>query len=385
MSHGFMMPQRVVYGPDALTDAAALVGSRGTRALLVTDATMVSLGNARLVEELLASAGIEVTVFAEVNAEPDDRVVRAGVERYRAGACDMIVGLGGGSPIDTMKAIALMIATERDIDTFLGEEYTGEVCPLIAIPTTAGTGSEATQFTIITDTERDVKMLLKGAALLPDVAIVDPRFTITAPAGVTAATGVDALCHAIEAYTSRRAQPLSDVFALSAAQRIFANLLTCYREPGNVAARAQLSLAATEAGVAFNNASVTIIHGMSRPIGALFHVPHGLSNAMLMEACLRFALPGAPERFAAVARACGLSDAADDETAANDLMTALHELLAALNIATPRSFGIDEEAYRAAIPKMARDAEASGSPGNTIRPVSIEEMEELYRAVYDRA
>ena len=138
---------------------------------------------------------------------------------------------------------------------------------MVAIPTTSGTGSEATQFTIITNTEKDIKMLLKGAVLMPDIAIDDPAFTLTAPKSVTAATGLDALCHASEAYTSRKSQPLTDEFAISAIKKIFKYLPICYNDGSNVEARAQMSLAAFEAGVAFNNASVTVIHGMSRPIG----------------------------------------------------------------------------------------------------------------------
>ena len=384
MAYGFSIPDRILYGANALDDAASWFATKGTKALIVTDETMVKLGNVSLITTLLEQAGLSSVVFSDVNAEPTDEVVRAGAACYRAHGCDMIVALGGGSPIDTMKAIALCVATDRDIDEFMGEAYSGPVCPLAAIPTTAGTGSEATQFTIITDTARDITMLLTGSSLLPELAVVDPRFTVTAPPGVTAATGIDALCHAVEAFTSRKAQPLSDTFALSAIKRIWNNLVTCYREPSNLDARTQLSLAATEAGIAFNNASVTIIHGMSRPIGALFHVPHGLSNAMLMEPCLSFALDGAYERFATIARSCGLSDAADDQVAAHDFMAELRQLLEALAIATPQEYGIDCAEYEAAIPKMAADALASGSPGSTIKQVTVEDMEELYRRAYAR-
>lgn len=177
---------------------------------------------------------------------------------------------------------------------------------MVAIPTTSGTGSEATQLSIITNTEKDIKMLLKGAVLMPDIAIDDPAFTLTAPKSVTAATGLDALCHASEAYTSRKSQPLTDEFAISAIKKIFKYLPICYNDGSNVEARAQMSLAAFEAGVAFNNASVTVIHGMSRPIGALFHVPHGISNAMLLSACFSYVYDGAYGRFADMARETAL-------------------------------------------------------------------------------
>lgn len=378
----FVTPRRIVYGEGALANATGELATMGTKALVVTDSVMVKLGNLALVTDALDAAGIAYCVYDEVNSEPVDTMVERGVELFSSEDCDFMVALGGGSPIDTMKAIAMCAASGAPIASFMGKPYTGPVCPMVAIPTTAGTGSEATQFTIITDTEHDVKMLIAGVPLIPVLAIVDPQFTMTAPANVTAATGIDALCHAIESFTSRKAQPLSRTFSLSAAKRIFGNLATCVSDPGNVEARTQMSIAATEAGIAFNNSSVTIIHGMSRPIGALFHVPHGLSNAMLMEACFDFALDGAYAEFAEVARYCGLSDAEDDAVAARDLMSAIHELLVAVKIPTLEEFGVEREAFEAAVDKMAADAEASGSPANTIKPVTQSDMKAIYRSLY---
>lgn len=378
----FVTPHGIVYGPGALEQAADKLAAMGTKALIVTDATMGKLGNLAKLTAVLDSAGVGYHVYDEVNSEPVDRMVEFGVKLFEQQGCDFMIALGGGSPIDVMKAIAMCAASGREITSFMGVPYSGPICPMAAIPTTAGTGSEATQFTIITDTMHDVKMLIAGAPLIPELAIVDPAFTMTAPASVTAATGIDALCHAIESYTSRKAQPMSQTFSLSAAKRIFGNLATCVERPDDVEARTQMSIAATEAGIAFNNSSVTIIHGMSRPIGALFHVPHGLSNAMLMEACLGFALDGAFDRFAEVARYCGVSAATGDEQAARDLMAAIHELLDAVRIPTLQEFGVEREAYLAAIDKMAVDAEASGSPANTIKPVSVDDMKQIYRSIY---
>lgn len=381
-AHSFVTPHHIVYGQGALASAAGRLSRMGTRALIVTDSVMVKLGNLGRVTDVLDAADITYHVYDEVNSEPIDRMVEKGVALYAEQGCDFMIALGGGSPIDTMKAIAMCAALGAPIASFMGKPYTGPVCPMVAIPTTAGTGSEATQFTIITDTTHDVKMLIAGTPLIPELAIVDPAFTMTAPASVTAATGVDALCHAIESFTSRKAQPLSRTFSLSAAKRIFANLATCVEEPGNVEARTQMSIAATEAGIAFNNSSVTIIHGMSRPIGALFHVPHGLSNAMLMEACFDFALDGAYPEFAEVARYCGLTSAEDDEQAARDLMAAIHDLLATVGIPTLAEFGVGRDQFHAAIDKMAADAEASGSPANTIKPVTQADMKAIYQRIY---
>ena len=254
---------------------------------------------------------------------------------------------------------------------------------MAAIPTTAGTGSEATQFTIITDTKKDIKMLLKGKVLMPDLAIIDPQFTMTAPPKITAATGLDALCHCVEAYTSRKAQTLSDTFAVSAVKRIFKYLPVAYKDGKNEEARVQMSVAALEAGIAFNNASVTIIHGMSRPIGALFHVAHGLSNAMLLKECLTFALPGAYDRFGALGRDIGVADAADsDQEAAEKFLKAVESLVNELDTPTLEQFGINKEEFFNVIDKMAHDAMDSGSPQNTMRDVTEEEVKEIYRKLW---
>lgn len=380
-AHSFATPGSIVYGSGALERAKDQLAALGTKALVVTDATMARLGNLRLVTDLLEDCGLGHVVYDKVNSEPLDTMVDEAVGLYGREGCDLLVALGGGSPIDTMKAVALTVASGRTVASFVGSPYAGPTPPMVAVPTTAGTGSEATQCTIITDTSHDIKMLVSGTSLIPDLAIVDPAFTMTAPASVTASTGIDALCHAIEAYTSRRAQPLSDVLALSAARRIFSNLATCVRDPGNVAAREQMSLAATEAGMAFNNSSVTIVHGMSRPIGAIFHVAHGLSNALLMEECLAFAAEGAPGRFADIARFCGLSDATDDDVASQDLLRAVSALLHEVEIPALRETQIDLASFRNAIPKMVEDALASGSPANTIRPVTADDLRRIYERI----
>ena len=227
-------------------------------------------------------------------------------------------------------------------------------------------------------------MLLKGAVLMPDVAIIDPRFTMTAPKKITAATGLDALTHAMEAYTSRKNQPLSDVFALSAVKRIFTWLPKAFVEGSDLKAREEMSLAALEAGIAFNNASVTLVHGMSRPIGALFHVPHGISNAMLLKECFQFALDGAYDRFAVMGREIGCAAESDsDEAAAKAFLNAVIGICKELEIPTLSQYGIDRERFFAVIDKMAGDAMASGSPSNTRKEMTKEDVMEIYRRLWD--
>ena len=385
MAKEFIVPGRILTGTGALDLAVERLGQMGSKALIVTDEMMIKLGNCNKVEEALLKAGVSYSIFDHITGEPTDKMVEEGLAVYRKENCDFLVALGGGSPMDTMKAIGAVSAGDEKITDYLGKVIDVKMPPMAAIPTTAGTGSEATQFTIITDTERDIKMLLKGACLMPDLAIIDPQFTKTAPPKITAATGLDALCHAVEAYTSRKAQTLSDTFAVSAVKRIFTYLPVAFDHGEDEEARVQMSVAALEAGIAFNNSSVTIIHGMSRPIGALFHVAHGISNAMLMKECLGFALPGAVSRFADLARAIDAADGdLEDEAAARIFLDKICELTKKLEIPTLEEYGIEKEKFFAVIDKMSADAMDSGSPGNTLRDVTVEDVKVIYQKLWEQ-
>lgn len=383
MAREFIVPGKIISGSGALEAAESALKAFGKKALIVTDKVMIDLGNCAKVEAALKNEGIDYVIYSDITGEPTDVMIDGGVKVYKENGCDFIVALGGGSPIDSMKAIASLIENGGSISDYMGKVIDVPVPPMVAIPTTAGTGSEATQFTIITDTKKDIKMLLKGAVLMPTLAIIDPQFTMTAPPKITAATGLDALCHAVEAYTSRKAQTLSDTFAVSAVKRIFKFLPVAFKDGKNEEARVEMSVAALEAGIAFNNASVTIIHGMSRPIGALFHVAHGLSNAMLMKECLKFALPGAYDRFADLGRAIGAAkDEDSDEAAAEKFLTEIENITKVLETPTLEEYGIDREKFFSVIDKMSFDAMASGSPQNTKRDVSEEDVKQIYRNLW---
>ena len=382
MSYGFLMPKQIFYGEGALEQAAPAMAACGSRALVVTDPVMVKLRNVKAVTEILEKAGISYVVFDGVTGEPTDKMVEAGAEAWAREKCDFLIAVGGGSPIDTMKAVGVVAVCGGSINDWYGREITRALPPMIAVPTTSGTGSEATQFTIITNTAADIKMLLKGRTLMPDIAVDDPRFTMTAPPAITAATGLDALCHAAEAYTSRKAQPMTDTLAVSAVKRIFRYLPICYSRGEEREARMQMSLAALEAGIAFNNASVTVIHGMSRPIGALFHVPHGVSNAMLLPACFEYVYREAADRFADLGRAIGAADGkTGDMEAAERFIRACGELCRSCRIPTPEEYGIGREEFLTMIPKMTEDALASGSPANTRKELSAEDIALIYKSL----
>lgn len=379
----FTAPALLFTGKDALLSAGERMRKAGQKALIVTDPTMVKVGNVRQITDLLDSLHIAYAVFDGVTGEPTDRIVAAGKKAYTENRCDFLIAVGGGSPIDTMKAVGAMITNPGEITDYLGKTIPNPPPPAFAVPTTAGTGSEATRFTIITDTKRDIKMLLQGDNLIPSAAIVDFRFSMTAPPRVTASTGLDALCHAVESYTSRKAQPLSDLFARDAVKKIFAALPAAFDNGSDEKARETMSLAALEAGIAFNNSSVTIIHGMSRPIGALFHVPHGLSNAMLLPKCLAFALPGAVGRFADLARDIGACAAgASDAEAGQAFLRSTEELCRKLKIQTPAEFGIDRKQFFGSIDKMTEDAIASGSPANTGRQPTADDIKRIYQSLW---
>lgn len=382
MSH-FVIPNHTVVGTNVLGEAAPLLKKMGNKAFIVTGRHVAVSDMMKQLTALLDENGIGCVIFDGITGEPTDTMIEKGVEMLKSSGCDFIIGIGGGSPLDSAKAIAAMAVNEGSIADYNGKEITGEILPLAAIPTTAGTGSEATKFTVITDSEKGIKMLLKGDVLVPKLAIVDSSFTVGAPKSVTSATGLDALTHAVEAYTSRKAFSMTDTLAVSAVKRIMKYLPIAYREPDNSLAREQMSIAALEAGICINNSSVTIVHGMSRPIGALFHVPHGMSNAMLLKECLSFAVSGAYEKFANLGRETGVaSDSNSDETAAEKFIDSLQSICDVCEIPTLEQYGIDRDEYYSKISKMATDAVASGSPANTVKKVTVDDCIEIYKKLY---
>ncbi len=385
MAYRFKVPAATYIGADALYASEAALRRLGKKALVVSGKHVTKAGAVKRLTDFLETIGTAWELFNDIPGEPTDEMVLAGVQKYREAGCDFLIGMGGGSPLDTAKAIAAMSVLKGEISGFMGAELTGEFPPVMAVPTTAGTGSEATIFTVITDSKKDVKMLLKGDALLPALAVVDPAFTLSAPAGITAATGMDALTHAVESFVSRQANDLTDMYALDAIKRIFAFLPTAYTNGGDKKAREEMAIAAYEAGVCINNASVTLVHGMSRPIGALFHVPHGISNAMLLAQCMEYSLPGCPDRFAKMARAIGAADAqAGEKEAGQAFIYALDRLCETLEIPTLKGYGIEKEAFYGVISKMAGDAVGSGSPGNTRREAGREDVEALYKKLIEK-
>lgn len=370
----FRVPSVIHYGAGALNELGATARQLGfSRVLLVTDTGVVRLGMAGQAQKLLAEAGMQVTVFDGVQPDPTLANVEDGLALLRRAGCDGIVAIGGGSSIDCAKGISVRHANPEPIREFMGVEKIPRAGPpVIAVPTTAGTGSEVTRVMVLTDTERDVKMMFASRHCLCAAAIVDPTLTLSMPKSLTAAVGVDALTHAVEAYVSKRAQPLTDLLALSAIRLISQNLRTAYHDGSNLAARSAVMLGAMQAGMAFSNSSVALIHGMARPLGACFHLTHGHSIAVLLPVVTAFSAPAAPERYARIAAEMGEAD----------IVTALKNLNRDVGIPSLRALGVEEARYESLLEKMAHDAIASGSPANNPRAASVEEIIALYRQAY---
>lgn len=385
MSATIFGPRIMLIGGGAIARAPeALAKLEIQNPLIVTDPFMASSGLLSALTDTLDGAGATYAVFKDTVPDPTTTVVEAGVEVFKAGGHDGLIGFGGGSPMDTAKAINILAkhgGKMRDYKVPNGVDA-GAV-PLLCIPTTAGTGSEVTRGTVITDVETDEKMLVMCLGGQADAAIVDFELTMKKPFRLTADTGIDSFTHALEAYVSQKRNPYSDSMAIAAMGRIAKHLRTACFEPDNREAREEMMIAATQAGMAFSNASVALVHGMSRPIGAHFHVPHGLSNAMLLPAVTRFSLKAALDRYADAGRLIGAAEAGDsDQVAADKLLDWLFKINEDLEVPSPPGFGIDEAKWNGLMDTMASQCIASGSHANNPRIPEHAEIVELYKQVW---
>ena len=386
MTAQFNIPSTVIVGGGASEDVGAQARKlSANRALLVTDGFMEQSGLVGRIGEFLDREGIDTTVFADVQPDPTDKNVLDGLEQFRETEADLVIGLGGGSPMDAAKVIAVLAKNDMPMSQYAGYHMIPHPgVPLIVIPTTAGTGSEVTKVAVITDTERDVKMMMLDVNLLPTVALVDYELSLTMPAALTAHVGIDTLVHAVEAYVSKKANPMTDPIALSCIRLVAEHLYMAFKEPQNREARGGMMLAACQGGMAFANSSVCLVHGMSRPIGALYHVPHGLSNAVLFPAVTEFSIQGAVKRYAAIARTMGFSGEGDsDEAAGAGLVRGLEELNEKLGIPSlGECVKMDRDAFDERVEKMASDGLASGSPDNNPVVPDVKQIVELYHKAW---
>lgn len=332
---------KICYGGEALENLERLPGRK---AFIVTDAIMVRTGFIQRVRSHLERAGMPHAVFDAVEPDPSLETVTAGVTAFLAEGADVVIALGGGSPIDTAKAIVHLARRVRP----------DQPKPLlVAIPTTSGTGSEVTAIAVITDRANGVKIPLNDEDLIPDVALLDARFTRTLPPGVTAATGMDVLTHAIEAYTARSANAFTSIYAEQAVLYVFLYLLRAFEVSDDMEARKRMQLASCMAGMAFNNSGLGITHSMAHSLGGVFHIPHGVANAVMLPHVIRYNSFDAGPRYRNLAAMLTLPAATVEEGVAS-LVGAVRNLNAALGLAgSLRELGVERAAFDAALDTMA--------------------------------
>lgn len=374
------LPQNIIYGDRSLQALGRVASELGSKALIITDKLIVSL---HLLEEVCQNIEESVSwqLFDDVDREPTSEIVAEALTTFQEGSFDLIIAVGGGSCIDTGKAVAVMAQNPGSLADFAtGKVIACQAVPLIAIPTTAGTGSEVTDVTVITEVQEATKYMIKQPAFLPKVAIVDPRLSVTSPATVTAATGVDALCHALESFISSKAHPATRLFSLSAIKLILENLIIAYQQPHNIVAREKMAQAAMEAGIAFSNSSVTLVHGMSRPLGALFQLPHGIANGVLLETVMSYTKPAIIPELATIARYLAPGKVGTDRQLATEFLADLHTLLQQVAIPKLKDLAIEKSIFISSLDKMASDAIASGSPAYHPLIATKEDIKAIYLA-----
>jgi alcohol dehydrogenase class IV len=350
--------------------------------LIVTDKLMVKFGYVKKLQEILLKAGLKSSVFDETIPDPTDTVVLNGIDILKKNKNDAVIGFGGGSPIDTAKAIAVLSQYSKNIQDYKPPStFDKKGLPIIAIPTTAGTGSEVTHHSVIIDTKSNnfEKISCRGEGFVPIVSIVDYELTLSKPRRLTIDSAIDTLTHGIEAYVSKKATMFSDRMALDTIRLVQENIYAVDKDPKDLKAREGLMLAATLGGLAFSNASICLVHGMSRPLGSNFKVPHGLSNAMLLPTITEFSIDHAKSRYADCSRAGNFASPTDeDNVACEKLIKGLYKLNNDFDVPSMSTFGIDEKNFEGELENMATDAEVSGAPNLNPRVPTVNEMVDLY-------
>lgn len=381
MINTFQIPCKIIYGKGCTKNVGQEAKKYGNKAMIVTGRkSSKKSGALDAVIESLKKSSIDYIVFDNVKSDPDVETVDKGSNLAVEENIEVIIALGGGSPLDAAKAMSVMATNGGSISEYEFKNPEKEGIPVIAIPTTAGTGSEVSKFVVITDEKRKIKMLIGGNTMLPKVAMLDEELTLTCPPSVTAATGMDALTHAIESYISKVSQPITDMYALSAIKLISQNLNKAVLNGSNMEARRLMILGQMFAGMAFSNASVALVHAMSRPLGAYFGVPHGLANAMLLPEVMKYNRPAVQEKFKVIAEAMGeKTDNLSVRDASFLAVKAVKDLYSELGLPYKlKDVGVKEEA----ISKMANDAYVNGSAKKNPRVPTLEDIINIYKKVY---
>lgn len=378
---GFKLMPEVFWGPGSLNDLEGVLKQAGAKyVLVVTDKGIVKSGIADRVVSTAKKVCDRTEVFDGVEPDPKDTTVAACAAKYKADKPDAIVAVGGGSCMDFGKAVNVLLYNDGTIRDYANQwdAIPNRTGPLITIPTTAGTGSELTDFAVISDTATHQKVNLIGKSVVATQAIVDPELTIGLPAGITAATGMDALTHAIESYACKTPNDLSDMLSLKAVSLIYNNLKTCVLEPTNLKARSAVMMGSMLAGCSFANALLGLVHGIAHPLGAVWHVPHGIGNAFGLPYVLEYEIPVEGERLVEVGKAMGLKK---DDLKPEDVIEAIKKLMKDLRIPMMSEYGVKEED----LDRLADlTMQEMGYACNPIQP-SKEELMQILEKMYHRA
>jgi alcohol dehydrogenase len=376
----FRTTPRILMGPGSIKQLGQEVLSlKGKRVVMVTDRGVIQAGLIGPAQDALEKAGIQCRVFDGVEPDPRYEIVLNCAGLLADEKADVVIGFGGGSPIDIAKTAAVMVANEGPITQYFGIDMIPKAgLPTIMVPTTAGTGSEVTPIAILSDEGEKLKKGIVSSYLLPSVALLDPELTLGLPPQITAATGMDALIHAIEAYTSVNATNITDMLAFQAMDLLYHSIRSAYANGKNLEARSKMMEGSLLAGMAFANAGVTAVHAFAYPIGAEFHIPHGVANTLMLPHVMKFNLLGNLEKFAEMAEAFGISTAhLDDLTAAETAVEAIKRLAEDLRVPKHLAeFGVKEDD----LPSLAEGVmKVTRLLANNPRMVSLEDAIEIYR------
>jgi alcohol dehydrogenase len=378
----FQTTRRIVMGPgslDRVSDEVKRMGGR--KVTIVTDPGLVGTGIVARLEELLNATGVQVSRFDAVEADPSYEIANQAAEFTKGAGADLIVGIGGGSSLDIAKVASVLVTNTDPVSSYFGIDLIPRPgLPMILVPTTAGTGSEVTPIAILSDYAEKLKKGIVSSHLFPDAAVLDPELTLGLPPAVTAATGMDALIHAVEAYTSKNATPITDMLAIQAMDLIMANIRSAFADGLNLGARTAMLEGSLLAGMAFANAGVTAVHAFAYPIGAEFHIPHGVANSMMLAAVMEFNMLGNLAKFAHMAEVFGeQTEGLSEREAAMKAVSALRVLATDLRIPGRLSeFGVREED----IPSLAQGVmKVTRLLANNPRTLELKDAEEIYRNV----
>jgi alcohol dehydrogenase class IV len=379
----FTGARKIVFGNGSFQQLPELIRElQAKRPLIVLDKQLAATGMKEQVSALLKKSGMESQIFDKVEAEPKISQADDGAKLALKGKCDLVVGIGGGSAMDVAKAIAVLAANKGKAVDYLGlNKVPGPGLPKIMIPTTSGTGSEVTFTSVFVRPDLKKKEGMNSPFLYPDLALLDPLLTVSLPPGPTASTGIDALCHAIESYTSINASPLSELISREAIALITANLRTAVHNGSNIAAREKMLLGSLYAGLGLANAGVTAVHSLSYPLGGKYGIPHGLANTVLLPHVMSFNLPGAQEKFADIAEAMGeMVEGISLREAAYLAVEAVNALVEDCGIQTNlEDLGISEDDFE----EMAKIALTVARPlANNPRQLTLEDAVVIYEDAF---